>query len=293
MLMHRVARGSLAVVSLAALAACADAPTATSTNLAPPKASAALVTQLPGAGELWICKAGNAAGTFHYDIAYTHTNSTGSALPSLLASTTADVAVDACVQVGGTPVLGSSGATYSAVITETPQTDWALTSVGAIKSDGSAVAITVDLVAGTASGANLKFGNDRGTTVVFTNTFTPPPPPNPEGCSPGYYKKHLQPGRDQLLGDIFSNTPSALAGFTLQQALFFEGGPTLTDKQKILLRQAAAAYFNIGYLGGSYPLTLQQLVDLVNTALASGNATTIENAKNVLAGDNNLEGPRC
>ncbi len=291
---NHLARASLAILSLAALAACADGPTGTSTSRLPSQtAAAALTTQLPGGGELWVCKAGNEPGTFHFDVSYTHTLGSGPATPSILALTSADVDVDACVELAATPV--TAGDTYTATITETlGQTNWELTDITAVRTSGATVAIAVDLAAGTAGGSNLKFGNDRGTTVVFTNTFTPPPVVTPEGCSPGYYKKHVQPGSDQLLGDIFTSTPAALAGYTLQDALHFEGGSTLLEKEQILLRQAAAAYFNIGYLGAPpYPLTLSELQDLVNDALDSGNATTVLSAKDQIAGDNNLEGPKC
>jgi hypothetical protein len=292
---NHLARASLAILSLAALAACADGPTGTpsANSMSAQHPVAQLATQTPLGGELWICKAANVPGTFHFTVAYTHTNNVGTALPADLALTSTDVAEDACVQVASTPNSGTSGATYTAVITETFQTDWTLDAISAIKSDGNPVTIATDLATGTASGSSLKFGNDRGTTVVFTNTYHPPGV-TPEGCSPGYYKKHVQPGSDQLLGDIFTSTPGALAGLTLQQALFLEGGSTLLEKEQILLRQAAAGYLNIGYLGAPpYPLTLTQLQNLVNDALDSGDATTILSAKDQIAGYNNLDGPKC
>ncbi len=287
---QHLARASLAILSLAALAACADGPTGTSTSRVLVQTPAAAI-QTPGGGELWVCKAGNTAGTFHFAISYSHKSGPGSAVPSNLALTSTDVDVGSCVEVASSPVTGSD--VYLASIVETGQTNWALSAVTAIKGNGSDVTASLTINLGTLTASGARLGNDRGTTVVFTNTFTPPTV-TPEGCSPGYYKKHLQPGNDQLLGDIFSSTPGALAGYTLQDALHFEGGPTLTDKEKILLRQAAAGYFNIGWLGAPpYPLSLTDLQNLVNDALDTGNATTILNVKDQIAGDNNLEGPKC
>ena len=288
MMIHQMARGSLAIVSLAALAACADGTTSTSpaaNRFSGITTTAAISPTVPAGGEFWLCKDGTDPGSFTFDVTYTHTKGTGPDTPPV-ASSSVTLSVGECALVASTPV--SSGDVYLANATEQAVTNWSVTAISAIKGDGSTVPIGVDL--GNRSATGARFGNDRGTTVTFFNTLAPPPPPSPEGCSPGYYKKHVQPSSNTLLSDLFTNTGSTL---TVQQALFLEGGPSLQDKKNILLRQAAAAFLNIGYLGSSYPLSLSELQDLVNTALASGNANTITAAKDVIAGYNNLEGPRC
>jgi hypothetical protein len=54
-----------------------------------------------------------------------------------------------------------------------------------------------------------------------------------------------------------------------------------------LLRHAVAAVLNATHPAVAYPLTAREVIDLVNAALASGNAVTIENLKNQLDRYNN------
>ena len=89
----------------------------------------------------------------------------------------------------------------------------------------------------------------------------------------------------------FPGGTSVLMGSASQvQALNFRGGNTIPEKAEILLRAAVAAVLNADSPGVNYPLTSTQVIDAVNAALASQDATTIINLANQLDGDNNGPG---
>jgi hypothetical protein len=88
-----------------------------------------------------------------------------------------------------------------------------------------------------------------------------------------------------------SGAYSSLANVTFDQALNFGGGPTLLDAAKILMRQAVAAVLNAAS-GFGYPLTVQQVINEVNTALASCDRVTILTEAKRLDRFNNLTCPR-
>ncbi len=117
-----------------------------------------------------------------------------------------------------------------------------------------------------------------------------------EGCSPGYWKNHpeswvisgLSP--TQTVESVF-DVPDAfgLDNTTLMQALQGGGGSGLVGAAKILLRAATAALLNAAHPGVDYPLTTQQIITDVNTALSSGNrklmlqlAATLDNYNNLV-----------
>jgi hypothetical protein len=92
-----------------------------------------------------------------------------------------------------------------------------------------------------------------------------------------------------LIGPNDPLSAAGFAGFTVASgdattflAALGNGG----GGQNALMRHAAAAYLNA--VSGFYPLTPAQVVALVNGALASGNAATIESVKNQLDALNNL-----
>lgn len=99
-----------------------------------------------------------------------------------------------------------------------------------------------------------------------------------EGCTPGAWKNRLLAlGRwpvaeNTPVSDVW-NVPPGLEDATLLDALRFGGGPTFEDKVQILLRAATAAYLNARTL--EYSLTAQQVIDDVNTAIASGDSETV------------------
>ena len=119
----------------------------------------------------------------------------------------------------------------------------------------------------------------------------------PGGCTPGYWKQSQHffrwgsIPRTQSFNTTF-NVTAAQSGFansySLLDALKNGGGGIAA-----LGRQGTAAYLNSRTPGMNYPYTTAQVVALVHDAIVSGNAKTIESAKNTLEAGNSLEGPLC
>ena len=188
MQMHRVVRGFLALGGLMALAACADPISAPQQMVRPNTPS--LLTNDPTsnpsatlAGQLWVCKDGNATGTFSFNYSVVRkldgvTTQSG----------TASVAVGECKIIA--TVATNEDRKYDATVTEVAQANWALTGIEVVHGSGfNGPTEVIDVNAGTVSEA--RFGNDHGVVLKFTNLYTPPPPP-PSGCTRtiGYWKTH-------------------------------------------------------------------------------------------------------
>jgi hypothetical protein len=273
----------LSAAALAAgviLAGCSESrtPTAAVPRLTGPSFTVGdNVTATPTAevGKIKICKAGNVSGTF----SITPQAAGGSPTPSSPTSVT--IATGTCTDVAEDFTTTSGSGTFFTI----KETSAGLQSVTAqFNNNGTLSSVAF------ADGGKVFLNDYHGYTVTFTNNVVVAPP---EGCSPGYYKKRPQPASGQFIGSTFTNSGyPAGSGPTLQDALNFKGGPSLQDAKNVLLRQAAAAYFNSQRLSG-YPLTTAQVVANVNAALASGDRNTILSYSDVLDGDNNLEGPRC
>ena len=60
---------------------------------------------------------------------------------------------------------------------------------------------------------------------------------------------------------------------SLLDALLYPGGPDPAGGARILLKQAVAALLNSA--SGFYPLTTAQVIGMVNSALATGNRSTM------------------
>jgi hypothetical protein len=155
------------------------------------------------------------------------------------------------------------------------------------------LAITVLAISGfIAAGALAVAGNAEDSTVTTTTTTTPP---GNEGCTPGFWKQpqHFDSWPEELSPD----TTVLAAGFvgtgnddaTLLEALSFQGGPTVQDAKNILMRAAVAALLNS--FAVDYPLSPDEVVDMVNDALASGDRATILALAGVLDANNNLGCP--
>ena len=135
--------------------------------------------------------------------------------------------------------------------------------------------------------------------VVCPSCCPPPPPPDgDEGCSPGYWKNHPEDwtgfSPSTTLGSVFpclANASPSLASKTFSQALDFGGGNTLDEKRQQLLRQAVAALLNASSPGVDYPLTTQQVLNLVNGVLCGTDKDAIDAVKNRLDRLNNLGCP--
>ena len=146
-------------------------------------------------------------------------------------------------------------------------------------------------------------GTDFGDGVLSINRsvtvdVTCEPVPN-GGCSHGYWKTHpsVWPApyvEGTVLGTVFnlSSYPS-IAGNTFKDALVFNGGPTVTDKAKLLLLQAVAGLLNAATPEVGYPLSQADVISQVNAALASGNSAQILALKDTLDGYNNLGSSVC
>jgi hypothetical protein len=143
---------------------------------------------------------------------------------------------------------------------------------GATSMDGSTSSSS------TSSSSTSTSSTSSSTTTSSTTTTTTPP--GEEGCTPGFWKNHpeawvgFMPG--QTLGSVFDPVLLGdLAGVTLLEALSFEGGPTLTDAQEILLRQAVAALLNAAHPDVDFSLSEEEVIEDVEAALATGDRETI------------------
>jgi hypothetical protein len=124
------------------------------------------------------------------------------------------------------------------------------------------------------------------TTTTTTPTTTTEPPGN-EGCTPGFWKNHPEDWDvyvpEQLVGSVFSAAPASVANLTLLQGLQNGGG-----QEQALTRHAIAALLAAANDEVEYPLTVQQVIDMVNAAFASGD---FEPTKDLLDEFNNAGAP--
>jgi hypothetical protein len=133
---------------------------------------------------------------------------------------------------------------------------------------------------------SLTLSVGENVTCTYTNVSTL------EGCTPGYWKNHLDRwpqvagvGPAEPLGNMFSRVNSAPYGgdagneeeigdATQLQALRFHGGSGLFGAARNLLRAAVASYLNAAFAGDAinpdpiqFPLTVAEVESRVNTAL--------------------------
>ena len=122
---------------------------------------------------------------------------------------------------------------------------------------------------------------------------------DPGGLTPGFWKNHLDEwvyfeDDDPIDGSkVGFVVPSELSGDTLLEALKYKGGKGLLGAARILLRSAVAGILNYEYLATGnpefeYPMTLWEIRDDVNSALASGDRGEMLDLKDILDGFNNL-----
>ena len=117
-----------------------------------------------------------------------------------------------------------------------------------------------------------------------------------EGCTPGYWKNHTESWvgftPDQTLGSVFTfpNAADPLAGATLLDALSFKGGPTVEDKEALLLHHAVAGLLNAS-AGLDYALSVRGVIKTANRSLARHRAAKYERVKNEFDEVNNLGCP--
>ena len=131
-----------------------------------------------------------------------------------------------------------------------------------------------------------------------------------QGCTPGYWKNHTEtwqqntppddmPSPDALVSSVFGSATSVTANQTLVEALDGGGGPGAAGAEKILMRAAVAAYLNAASDDLEFPWRRFSrgvdgrpgLVNAVDSAIASGNRSTMINLASRLDDDNNLGCP--
>ncbi|MBV1787972.1 hypothetical protein KQ940_07890 [Marinobacterium sp. D7] len=119
-------------------------------------------------------------------------------------------------------------------------------------------------------------------------TCVVPPPPGDEGCTPGYWKQEnhfdswdspyypsmmltdagfIIPNGSGIYGDLGSQT--------MLQALMFDGGETLREAAQILMRAAVASLLNAADSDVDFPLSITEVLQLTNDALASKDRQTM------------------
>jgi hypothetical protein len=134
--------------------------------------------------------------------------------------------------------------------------------------------------------------NPTGVDFTARVYFTPPPVLlNDRGCSPGYWKNHLDAWPTSLQNTTFATIFTAAAGtdigdLTLLEVLSQGGGGI-----NALGRIAVSAYLNaLGFGVLHYGLTPAQVQTAVNAAITSGN---YDATKNQLEGMQDVNGRTC
>ena len=116
-----------------------------------------------------------------------------------------------------------------------------------------------------------------------------------EGCTPGYWKNHLDSWQgfepQQTLGDVFGFTDYGLHDKTLIEGLKLKGGKDVDGAAEILLRAAVASLLNAENSDVGYTMSTAEVISSVNTALASNDRETMLALKDQLDFDNNLGCP--
>ncbi len=135
-----------------------------------------------------------------------------------------------------------------------------------------------------------------------TPTSTPKPTPTStpkagQGCTPGFWKNHTDAwpaaySPSQTVGSVFSGASAfpSLASASLVQALAFQGGPGAEGAAQILLRAAVSALLNSAALSG-YPFSTSSVISMTNSALSSGDRSTMLSLASNFDTANNLGCP--
>ncbi|WP_172148360.1 MULTISPECIES: DUF7507 domain-containing protein [Pseudomonas] len=123
----------------------------------------------------------------------------------------------------------------------------------------------------------------------------PPPPPEFEGCTPGFWKNStgswVAYSPNQTVDSVFSLPNGVLAHLgddSLLEALNYGGGKNLAGAAQILLRAAVASLLNAAHPDVEFPWTEAEIIAEVNAALATKDRGTILALASELDADNNL-----
>lgn len=132
-------------------------------------------------------------------------------------------------------------------------------------------------------------------SIADTPVIAHDPGDGTEGCTPGFWKTHLDvwpagfsPG-DFLVDHFFNSALYGLGGATLLEALGFSGGAGTVGAARILLRAGVAALLNSA--GVDYPLSTADVQGVVNNLLATNDRNAMLAGATLLDGFNNLGCP--
>ncbi len=140
-----------------------------------------------------------------------------------------------------------------------------------------------------------QFADEKPASLVWVaSTFTlskeEPPPPGGEGCTPGYWKNHLDSwdATGYLPTDIFDQVfgVNAFGSKTLFDVIKTGGGGL-----NALGRHAVAALLSAAHPDVDYDLTEAEVLVLVHDAIVSGDPRQIERVKDQLDELNNARCP--
>ncbi len=124
-----------------------------------------------------------------------------------------------------------------------------------------------------------------------------PEPEGGEGCTPGYWKNHVDSwvgySPDQTVESVFANAAlyPSISGATLLEALKFGGGPGSLGAAQLLVHHGVAALLNASHPGVDYPRTAADIESDVDAALLTQDRDTMLDLKSELDRDNNLGCP--
>lgn len=142
-------------------------------------------------------------------------------------------------------------------------------------------------------------------TQFYLVEFGPSTCAGDQGCSPGFWKNHpkVWPATysPNALGSTYFTFPNGTPNYscnltsfgnqTLMQLIQGGGGPGINGAATILLRAAVAGLLNAADPRVDYPLSPVQVVNQVNSALASCDRNVMTNLAGTLDGYNNLGCP--
>ena len=106
-----------------------------------------------------------------------------------------------------------------------------------------------------------------------------------EGCTPGFWKNHPFPEPytpETLFNDVFGVTIAGDEDLTLGEALNLGGGG-----ESALARQAVAALLNASSDEIDFEFTVEEVIEKVQDAIASGDPEEIEDLKDEFDRENN------
>ncbi len=126
---------------------------------------------------------------------------------------------------------------------------------------------------------NMAFPNEKFELWVYVT-----PPDGDEGLTPGYWRNHTDdwPPTGYGTADYFDDVFGVGPHITLLDAVWTRGGG-----ERALIRHATAALLNAAHPNVDYPVSVNQVITLVQDAYASGE---FEDAKDTLEGYNELGG---